>query len=55
MLDYGLLSADFRARTLPVYLSINPAVLLLAALVPDGLKLPLEPTMYLARSFGQAN
>ena len=32
---------SFRARALPVYLSISPAVLLLAALVPDGLKLPL--------------
>ena len=32
---------SFRARTLPVYLSISPAVLLLAALVPDGLKFPL--------------
>ncbi len=32
---------SFRARVLPVYLMLAPAVLLLAALVPDGLKLPL--------------
>lgn len=32
---------SFRARILPVYLTIAPVVLLLAALVPDGLKLPL--------------
>ena len=32
---------SFRARVLPVYLTLAPAVLLLAALVPDGLKLPL--------------
>ena len=32
---------SFRARLLPVYLTFAPAVLLLAALVPDGLKLPL--------------
>ncbi len=32
---------SFRARLLPVYLTLAPAVLLLAALVPDGLKLPL--------------
>lgn len=32
---------SFRARVLPVYFTLAPAVLLLAALVPDGLKLPL--------------
>jgi len=32
---------SFRARVLPVYLTLAPVVLLLAALVPDGLKLPL--------------
>lgn len=32
---------SFRARVLPVYLTLAPAILLLAALVPDGLKLPL--------------
>lgn len=30
-----------RARVLPVYLTLAPAVLLLATIVPDGLKLPL--------------
>jgi len=32
---------NFHARVLPVYLTLAPVVLLLAALVPDGLKLPL--------------
>lgn len=32
---------SFRARVLPVYLTLVPIVLLLAALVPDGLKIPL--------------
>lgn len=32
---------SFRARILPVYLTLAPAVLLLAVLVPDGLKLQL--------------
>ncbi|AOU96680.1 hypothetical protein BI364_00375 [Acidihalobacter yilgarnensis] len=32
---------SFRARVLPVYLTLVPAVLLVAALAPDGLKLPL--------------
>lgn len=32
---------NFRARVLPVYLTLAPVVLLVAALVPDGLKLPL--------------
>ena len=32
---------SFRARVLPIYLTLAPAILLLAALVPDGLKLPL--------------
>jgi hypothetical protein len=33
---------SFRARTLPVYLTLAPGILLLAALVPDGLQLPLS-------------
>lgn len=32
---------SFRARVLPVYLTLAPVVLLLAALAPEGLKLPL--------------
>lgn len=32
---------SFRARVLPVYLTLAPAILLVAALVPDGLKLPI--------------
>lgn len=32
---------SFRARVLPVYLTLAPAVLLLATIVPDGLKLPI--------------
>ena len=32
---------SFRARVLPVYLTLAPVALLLAALVPGGLKLPL--------------
>ena len=32
---------SFRARILPVYLTLAPVVLLLAAVVPEGLKLPL--------------
>lgn len=32
---------SFRARVLPVYLTLAPAILLLAALLPDALKLPL--------------
>ena len=32
---------SFRARVLPVYLSLSPAIILLAAVVPEGLKLPL--------------
>ena len=50
----------FRARVLPVYLSLSPAVLLLAALAPDGLKLPLggaaalvfAPISFLLRQIG---
>ena len=30
---------SFRARVLPVYLTLTPAVLLLAAVVPEGFKL----------------
>lgn len=32
---------SFRARVLPVYLTLAPVVLLLAAIVPEGLKLPI--------------
>ena len=32
---------SFRARVLPVYLTFAPVVLLLAAVVPEGLKLPI--------------
>ena len=32
---------SFRARILPVYLTLAPVVLLLAAVAPEGLKLPL--------------
>ena len=32
---------SFRARVLPVYLTLAPAVLLVAAVVPEGLKLPI--------------
>ena len=32
---------SFRARVLPVYLTLAPIVLLLAAVVPEGLKLPI--------------
>ena len=32
---------SFRARALPVYLTLAPVVLLLAAVVPEGLKLPI--------------
>ena len=32
---------SFRARVLPVYLTLAPVVLLLAAVVPEGLKLPI--------------
>ena len=32
---------SLRARTLPVYLTLAPVVLLLAAVVPEGLKLPI--------------
>ena len=32
---------SFRARILPVYLTLAPVVLLLAAVVPEGLKLPI--------------
>jgi len=32
---------SFRARVLPVYLTLAPVVLFLAALVPEGLKLPV--------------
>lgn len=32
---------SFRARVLPVYLTLAPAILLLAVLAPDGVKLPL--------------
>ena len=35
---------SFRARVLPVYLTLAPIVLLLAAVVPDGLKLPIGGT-----------
>lgn len=41
MMDLKFDTYSFRARVLPVYLTLAPAVLLLAALVPDGLKLPL--------------
>ena len=40
-MDINFDAYSFRARVLPVYLLLNPTVLLLAALVPDGLKLPL--------------
>ena len=33
---------SFRARVLPVYLTLAPAILVLTALVPEGLKLPLS-------------
>ena len=32
---------SFRARVLPVYLTLAPVVLLVAAVVPDGLKFPI--------------
>lgn len=32
---------SFRARVLPVYITLAPVVLLLVALIPEGLKLPL--------------
>lgn len=32
---------SFRARVIPVYLTLVPAILLVATLVPEGLKLPL--------------
>ena len=32
---------SFRARVIPVYLTLAPVILLLAVLVPEGLKLPL--------------
>ena len=32
---------SFRARVLPVYLTLAPVVLLLAAVVPKGLRLPI--------------
>lgn len=32
---------SFRARVLLVYLTLAPVVLLLAAVVPEGLKLPI--------------
>ena len=32
---------SFRARVLPVYLTLAPVVLLLAAVVPEGLRLPI--------------
>ncbi|MDE2717746.1 MAG: hypothetical protein OXI33_12155 [Chloroflexota bacterium] len=32
---------SYRARVLPVYLTLAPVVLLLAAVVPEGLKLPI--------------
>lgn len=40
-MDINFDTYSFRARVLPVYLTLAPVVLLLAALVPDGLKLPL--------------
>lgn len=40
-MDINFDTYSFRARVLPVYLSLAPAVLLLASLVPNGLKLPL--------------
>lgn len=33
---------SFRARVLPVYVTLAPIVLLLAAVVPEGLKLPIS-------------
>ena len=47
-MDVNLDTYGFRARVLPVYLSLSPAVLLLAALAPDGLKLPLGGAAALA-------
>jgi len=32
---------SFRARVLPVYLTLSPIVLLLVAIVPEGLRLPI--------------
>jgi hypothetical protein len=40
-MDINLNTYSFRAQVLPVYLTLAPAVLLLTALVPNGLKLPL--------------
>ena len=41
-MDIKFAAYSFRARALPVYLSLSPAALLLAALAPAGLQLPLE-------------
>ena len=47
-MDVNFDTYGFRARVLPVYLSLSPAVLLLAALAPDSLKLPLGGAAALA-------
>ncbi len=51
---------SLRARVLPVYITLAPVILLIAALVPDGLKLPLGgaatlvfvPIAYFLSQFG---
>ena len=40
-MDINFVAYIFRARALPAYISLSPAVLLLAALTPAGLQLPL--------------
>ncbi|MCB2189757.1 MAG: hypothetical protein KQJ78_25360 [Deltaproteobacteria bacterium] len=40
-MDIKLDTYSFKARVLPVYLTLAPAVLLIAALLPEGLELPL--------------
>lgn len=40
-MDVAVDTYGFRARVLPVYLSFSPAVLLLAAVAPDDINLPL--------------
>ena len=40
-MDINFDAYSFRARALPAYISLSPAVLLLAALAPAGLQLPL--------------
>ncbi len=39
---------SFRARVLPVYLTLAPIVLILAAVIPEGLKLPISGAAVLA-------